>query len=30
MSKVTNRAKRELFSQMLDKYKENNVMSWQH
>jgi len=28
MSKITNRAKRELFSQMLDKYKENNVMSW--
>jgi hypothetical protein len=28
MNKVSNKAKRELFSQMLDKYKENNVMTW--
>jgi len=28
MNKVSNKAKRELFVQMLDKYKENNVMSW--
>ena len=28
MNKVSNKAKRELFGQMLDKYKENNVMSW--
>jgi len=28
MNKVSNKAKRELFAQMLNKYKENNVMSW--
>lgn len=30
MSKVSNKAKQELFSQMLNKYKENNVMTWRH
>jgi hypothetical protein len=28
MNKVSNKAKRELFGQMLNKYKENNVMTW--
>jgi hypothetical protein len=28
MNKVSNKAKRELFAQMLNKYKENNVMTW--
>lgn len=30
MSRTTNKAKQELFGQMLDKYKENNVITWRH